>query len=101
MQIRIGIGRQFVVHHRAKIGDIQPARRDITGDQHRATTIAEAHQHFVAIALFHIAVQCQSSEPVVLQRTDHFFSIAAHVAEHHARFRPVFEQQRRQQRRLA
>ena len=62
VHIDLGIARQLEVHHGRQIIDIQAARGDIGGDQHAATELPELDQHLVAIALLHVAVQCQRRE---------------------------------------
>src|SRR5574343_1474533 len=37
--------------------DIQPACRDVGGNQHRAAAVGELDQHLVTLALLHVAVQ--------------------------------------------
>src|SRR3546814_4774336 len=38
------------------------ARGDVAGDQHVAAAVAETHQHLVAVALLHVAVQRRRGE---------------------------------------
>jgi len=89
MQVYVGVARQFVVDDRGKILDVEATRRHIACRKHAATAVGEAQQNLVAIALFHVAMQCQRAEAETAQRGYQFFGIATHVAEHHRRFRPV------------
>jgi hypothetical protein len=57
------VGRHVDVDHRFELGNVQPARGDVGGDEHRAAAVGELDQHLVALALFQIAVQGQRLKP--------------------------------------
>jgi hypothetical protein len=92
VQVGVGVGRKFVIDHRADVVDVQAPRGDIAGDEHAAAAVGEAHQHFLAVALVEVAVQGQGGEAVKGERAHHVHGVSARVAEDHAGFRLVFEQ---------
>ena len=51
--------------------------------------VAKAHQHFVTVALLHVAVQRQRGKAAAIQLLRHGVDVAAHVAEHQRRRRLV------------
>ena len=101
MQVDIRVGRQFVIDHRSEVLDVQSTRGDVARDEHAAAAVGEAYEYFVAIALLDIAMQRQCGNAELGQRFADIVGVAARVAEHHARFRTMLQQQRGQRRGFA
>src|SRR3954470_414343 len=58
MDIVFGILRKIVVEYVAHIGDVEPARSDISADQHGESAIVKVAQHPQPLALRHITRDC-------------------------------------------
>jgi hypothetical protein len=67
MDMDFGIGRDVDVDHGFELVDVEAARGDVGGDQHRATAVGELDQHLVALALLHLAVQRHGDEALGAQ----------------------------------
>jgi len=82
--VRVGfrIVGDVVAHHQRQRHDVQPARGHVGGHQHRAAVVGEAHQHLVAVALLHVAVQGQRGMAAAVKLLRHRVDVLAHVAEH-------------------
>ena len=96
MHVDFRIRRQLVADHRRQGLDVESARSDVGGHQHRTTPVGEAHQHFVAIALFQVAIEREHGKAALRQLVGHFLGVAFGVAEHQGRFRPVLAEQQGQ-----
>ncbi|MCY1309325.1 hypothetical protein D9M70_594120 [compost metagenome] len=83
MLVGVDVGGQLVVDHGGEVFHVQAARGHVAGDQHVATAVGELQQHFVTVALLHVAVQGQRRETELAQRVGHFVHVLAGVAEHH------------------
>jgi hypothetical protein len=75
------VGRHIDVDHRFQLGDVQPARGDIGGHQHRAAAVGELDQHLIAFALFQVAVQGQRMKPLLAQDIEQIAALLLGVAE--------------------
>ncbi|CAM5414636.1 hypothetical protein RLIN73S_07472 [Rhodanobacter lindaniclasticus] len=96
MGMRFRIVSDVVADHQRQRHDVQPARGHVGGHQHGAAVVGEAHQHFVAVALLHVAVQGQRGEAAAVEFLRHRIHLAAHVAEHQCLLRMGATQQLRQ-----
>ena len=79
--VHLGVGRHVDVDHRFELRDVEPARGDVGGHQHRAAAVGELHQHLVALALLQVAVQRQRAEALRLQHVDQVAALLLGVAE--------------------
>ncbi len=93
MQMSVGVGRDVEIDHHREIGDVEATCRNIGCDQHRATAIGEAHEHFFALALIELTVQGQYGEISCRQLTCDHAHVLARIAEHDDRFGPVVQEQ--------
>ncbi len=91
--VALHVGGQLVVDHRRQLFHVQPARGHVAGHQHVAAAVGQAEQHFLAVALLHVAMQGQRREAKLLQRVGDLVHVLAGVAEHHRRFGRVLQQQ--------
>ena len=73
--------------------DVEAARGDVGGDQHRATAVGELHQQFVAVALLQFAVQGQRRNALRAQLVGQFAAMDAGIAEGQRRLGPEVGQQ--------
>src|ERR1700738_3471913 len=94
MQMRIGIGGNIEVDHHRKVSDIEPARRNVGGDQDRTTPISEAHQHFLAFTLIELPMQGEDREVASSKLSGHRTDVLSGVAEYNRRLRAVPQEQR-------
>ena len=67
MQVVLVVGGRVDVQHEADVVDVDAARRDVRGDQHRALALPEVGQHAVALPLGLAAVQCPGTHPASAQ----------------------------------
>jgi hypothetical protein len=93
MHMHFAVRRDIDVDHRFELVDVEPARGDVGGDQHRATAVGELDQHLVALALLHLAVQGQRNEALGAQDLQQVAALLARIAEGQGADRPVVPQQ--------
>ncbi|MNI91819.1 hypothetical protein D3C73_1495310 [compost metagenome] len=67
MQIGIATTRHVVVKHVADIRNVDTACRNVGGNQHIHTTIGQAFDRFVALALYHLAFEIAVVDPRLAQ----------------------------------
>ncbi len=96
MRVGFRIVRYVIAHHQRQRGDVQSTCGDVGGHQHRAAAIGEAHQHFIAIALVHVAMQGERGKAAAVELLCDRIHFATHVAEHQCMFGTIATQQLRQ-----
>ena len=92
--------RQVEIEHVADIGNVQAARGDVGGDQHRELALVELAQEAQPLGLRHVARDRLGVEAVGTQRSLEALGHALGVDEHHGAVRLAFAQQVHQQRNL-
>jgi hypothetical protein len=94
MDMDLGVRRDIDVDHRLQLVDVEAARGDVGGDQHRAAAVGELHQHLVAFALLHLAVQGQGDEAFGAQHlVQQVAALLARIAEGQGADRAIVVQQ--------
>ncbi len=96
MLVALHVGRQLVVDHRRQLFHVQATCGHVAGHQHVAAAVGQQQQHFLAVALLHVAMQGERGEAELLQGIRNLVHVLAGVAEHYRRFRRVLQQQARQ-----
>ena len=81
MHMGLGFRRDVDVHDGGQAGDVQAARGDIGGHQHRAAAVDEAHQYLIALALLQVAVQGQRAVALRLKGLNQFAATCLGVAK--------------------
>ena len=64
----VGVARHVALNHQADAGHIEPARRNVSGDKRRASTVAKVGERAIARRLILIAVNDPHSAPHAAQR---------------------------------
>ena len=95
MDVNFAVGRDIDVDHRFQLLDVEAARGDVGGDQYRAAAIGELHQHLVAFALFHLAMQGEGDEAFGAQDLEQVAALLAGIAEGQGADRAVMLEQQR------
>ena len=80
MDVVFRVYRHVVIEDVAHVGDVQAARRHVTGDKKGDLAVAECLERGHALALVHIAMQCTDIELVPVERpvddADIFLAVA-------------------------
>ena len=95
MNMHFAVGRNVHVDDHLQLRNVQPARRDVSGHQHRAAAVGKLHQHLVAFTLLQLAVECQRTETLSLQDLHQLATLQLGVAKGQRAGRSVMVEQLR------
>ena len=87
VDVALGGGRHVVVDDVGQRVDIEPASRDIGGDQQLGGAVAQATHHAIALRLIHAAVQRLGAVAAAVHRLGQLIDLGACPAEHERRLR--------------
>ena len=81
VNMHFAIGGHIHIDDHLQLRNIQPARRHVSGHQHRATAVRKLHQHLVALALLQLTIQGQRAETLRLQDLHQLAALQLGVAK--------------------
>ena len=93
VHIHLGVWRGVDIDDGFELRDVQPARCQVGGHQHRAAAVGKLCQHQVPLALFEIARQCQGTKALLLQAAKQFPALLPGVAKRQGADRPKVHEQ--------
>jgi hypothetical protein len=82
VQVRLLVFRALVVHHVRDVLDVEPAGRDVGGNEHVDLAVPERAERSLALALAKIAVNGRGRESAAGQLRRHVVAGPAGTAEH-------------------
>ena len=93
VHVHFRVRRHVDVDHRFELRDVETARGDVGGDQHRAAAVGELDQHLIAFTLIEFAVQRERMKTLRAQHVEQIAALLLGVAERERAHRTVVVQQ--------